>query len=141
MKIFSKPTHFRFVKWSPLFASLSAVAAAASLFVLVVGTLYPTMPLAPRWGVDFAGGTALHLRVAQDITLADLRSSLAAASLPATSVQTFGAQGREFLVRLPEEAVPVSSPGASRPFPAGRRRSSRSSRSGRRSGPRCANRA
>lgn len=63
-----------------------------------------------NYGVDFTGGTAIRLRFAQPTTAASLRSELGALDLRDLTVQDFGEQGREFLLRFEiEEGAEMSS--------------------------------
>lgn len=53
-----------------------------------------------NFGIDFIGGTDVRLRFAQPSTAADLRRDLGALDLPDLTVQEFGNQGKEFLLRF-----------------------------------------
>ncbi len=53
-----------------------------------------------NFGIDFVGGTDVRLRFAQPSTAADLRRDLGALDLPDLTVQEFGNQGKEFLLRF-----------------------------------------
>ena len=53
-----------------------------------------------NFGIDFVGGTDVRLRFAQPTTAADLRRDLGALDLPDLTVQEFGNQGKEFLLRF-----------------------------------------
>ncbi len=75
-------------------------------FFLIVSTilnilaivLFFVRPL--NYGVDFTGGTAIRLRFEQATTAADLRGELGELKLRDLTVQDFGEQGREFLLRF-----------------------------------------
>jgi preprotein translocase subunit SecF len=62
IKVLPVRTHFRFVRWSRLFALLSLVAVAGSLFL----TLYPFTPPCGglACGIDFKGGTVMEISTA-----------------------------------------------------------------------------
>lgn len=51
-------------------------------------------------GTDFLGGTSIHMKFAQPTTAADLRKELTSVDLPDLTVQDFGEQGKEFLLRF-----------------------------------------
>ena len=58
----------------------------------------------PRYGIDFAGGTLVHLRFKQPVDIAAVRDALGDLGAEA-SVQDFGSsKGEEYLLRLPESA-------------------------------------
>jgi preprotein translocase SecF subunit len=62
IKVLPVRTHFRFVRWSRLFAVLSLIAVAGSLFL----TLYPFTPPCGglACGIDFKGGTVMEISTA-----------------------------------------------------------------------------
>jgi preprotein translocase SecF subunit len=62
IKVLPVRTHFRFVRWSRLFATLSILAIAGSLFL----TLYPFTPPCGglACGIDFRGGTVMEISTA-----------------------------------------------------------------------------
>jgi len=53
-----------------------------------------------NYGIDFAGGTMVHVRFAQPTTAADIRSALARPELHEVVVQDVGKSGQEFQVRV-----------------------------------------
>jgi preprotein translocase subunit SecF len=81
-----------FVGKRRFFALLSTIlnVAAVALF-FVVGLNY---------GVDFRGGTDMRVRFAEPTSAAALRGELAPLDLRELTVQDFGVQGREFLLRF-----------------------------------------
>jgi preprotein translocase subunit SecF len=74
---------------------ISGVLVLASLAILM-------MRGGPNYGVDFSGGTVVHVRVAARPAIADVRNALATVQLGDASIQEFGEAG-EFLIRLPLE--------------------------------------
>jgi preprotein translocase subunit SecF len=74
------------------FLILSTVLNIAAIVMFFVRPL--------NYGVDFTGGTAIRLRFAQPTTAAELRTELAELQLRDLTVQDFGEQGREFLLRF-----------------------------------------
>jgi preprotein translocase subunit SecF len=62
-----------------------------------------------NFGIDFAGGTDVRVRFAQSTTAGELRSDLADLDLPDLTVQEFGREGKEFLLRFePETATAMN---------------------------------
>lgn len=91
-----------FVGKRKIFLILSTV-----LNVLAI-VLFFVRPL--NYGVDFTGGTAIRLRFEQPTTAATLRGELGQLNLRDLTVQDFGEQGREFLLRFEiEEGAEMSS--------------------------------
>src|SRR6266436_6343040 len=71
--------------------------------VLTVLGLLAMAIMGPRYGIDFAGGTLLHLRFHQPVEVSAIRNALGDLAGDA-SVQDFGNKG-EYLLRLPESAA------------------------------------
>jgi preprotein translocase subunit SecF len=64
-------------------------------------------------GIDFVGGTDVRVRLAEPTTAGDLRKNLGELELPDLTVQEFGAQGKEFLLRFePSNATAMNAVGA-----------------------------
>jgi preprotein translocase subunit SecF len=57
----------------------------------------------PRYGIDFVGGTLVHLRFKEPVEIATVRDALGNLGAE-TSVQDFGSDKGEYLLRLPESA-------------------------------------
>lgn len=80
----------------------------SSLLNLVAIALFVAWGL--NYGVDFRGGTDIRIRFAEPTTAATLRKELAELKLRDLTVQDFGIQGREFLLRFDiEEGEQMSS--------------------------------
>lgn len=63
----------------------------------------------PRYGIDFAGGTVIQLKLDKDVGLDKLSEAMAASGLEAPQAQRFGqADEREYLVRLSGAEKPSS---------------------------------
>jgi len=81
-------------------------AIAFSLVLILIGLASLWYRGGPNYGVDFVGGTVVHVKFNQPTTIADIRQALATTDLVGGTVQDFGQGGNEFLIRLPvAEAV------------------------------------
>ena len=62
----------------------------------------------PNLGVDFAGGTMVHLKFQQNVTIPDVRQALEKMGLGGSVIQDFGQPGaNEYLVRLDKTSVEI----------------------------------
>jgi len=86
-------------KRKPL-AVVSFILVTISALVAVLGTITPTIPFAPQYGVDFAGGTLIQVAVAEGVDVSDIRSGLAEIGMADDNVQSFGTSGQEYLLRV-----------------------------------------
>ncbi len=69
--------------------------------LLGLGVLALLLIKGPNIGVDFAGGTMVHVRVPQQVTIGEIRDILGSSGLGDVVVQDFGTVGSgEFLIRL-----------------------------------------
>jgi len=83
IKILPQKTHFGFVAFARLAATLSIIGVIAT----VIGFFYPGLNL----GIDFKGGTVLELNTgAKPVDLARVRGALNGLSLGDVQVQSFG---------------------------------------------------
>ena len=77
------------------------LAIAGSILTLVLGLMLPLVR-GVNYGIDFSGGTLVHLRFAKPVDIGDVRSAVSSLAAEDAGVQDFGGTGNEFLVRLPE---------------------------------------
>jgi preprotein translocase subunit SecF len=75
--------------------------------VLTILALLAMMIFGPRYGVDFVGGTLLHLRFHDPVEVGAIRNALGDLAGEA-SVQDFGTTKGEYLLRIPESAADLS---------------------------------
>ena len=90
IKVLPVRTHFRFVRLSRLFATLSIIAVIGSLAL----TLYPFTPPCGglACGIDFKGGTVLEITTApKAVNLARARAALGGMGIGDVQVVGFGA--------------------------------------------------
>jgi preprotein translocase subunit SecF len=82
-----------FVSWRYHAGALSILMVAASLVGFTV--------VGPNWGIDFTGGTEIHLRFDEEVDIGDIRDALKELGLGSDSVQTAGgSDANEFKVRI-----------------------------------------
>jgi preprotein translocase subunit SecF len=76
----------------------------STLFNLIV--LIALFVRGPDLGVDFAGGTMIHLKFAENVTVAQIREALQKNNLEPGEIQDFGEpSAREFLIRMEKPDV------------------------------------
>ncbi|MFQ5541261.1 MAG: protein translocase subunit SecF [Candidatus Binatia bacterium] len=69
--------------------------------LLILAVLILFFAKGPKFGVDFAGGTMVHLKFNQNVTIGEIREALASSVSADSVVQDFGGGGSgEFLIRL-----------------------------------------
>jgi preprotein translocase subunit SecF len=81
-----------FVGKRHIFLILSSILNLAAVLLFFVRPL--------NYGVDFTGGTSIRVRFAEPTTATSLRGDLETLDLRDLTVQDFGEQGREFLLRF-----------------------------------------
>ncbi len=95
MQLIKPGTTFDFVGNRRIFGAVSAVLVAISLLLFVF--------VGPNWGIDFTGGTEIHLKFDQPTDISELRGSLAEIGLSQDAVQQINAdEDYEFIVRIRE---------------------------------------
>ncbi len=82
------------------FAALSSVLISLSLLMVIYGSIDRDFAFAPKYGVDFSGGTEIHVKVPGGIDIGSIRAGLAGINLSDDNVQAFGSSGDEFLIRV-----------------------------------------
>ncbi len=60
-----------------------------------------------KLGIDFAGGVIAHVQFARNIGDETLKAGLDVPELPGLSVQSYGGEGREYLLRFNSEDSPI----------------------------------
>jgi preprotein translocase subunit SecF len=94
VELIPEGARFDFVGARTVALAISAVLVLASAALWIVRG-------GPNYGIDFAGGTMLHLRFAAPRGPAEVRKLLAQAGRADTELQDLGGHGDEFLIRLP----------------------------------------
>ena len=102
---FIKPgTRIPFTKYRRVAAILSTLVNNAVLALLFTK--------GPNLGVDFAGGTMVHLKFQQRVSIPEIRQALGKSALGDTVIQDFGQDGsNEFMVRLEKTSVQIGALG------------------------------
>lgn len=90
-----------FVGWRRPATILSAVLVLASWFVFFA--------IGPNWGIDFTGGTEIHLRFDDPVEIGEVRSALRTLGLSDDAVQEVGTDEEyEFAIRIQDPTFGMS---------------------------------
>src|SRR3990170_6190577 len=102
---FIKPgTRIPFTKYRHIAMILSTLVNVAILALLFTK--------GPNLGVDFAGGTMVHLKFQQKVSIPEIRQALGKSALGDTVIQDFGEDGsNEFMIRLEKTSVQIGALG------------------------------
>ena len=92
MRLVKDGTNFDFVRLSPFFIILSLVLTLTSLGLVMFRGL--------NYGIDFAGGTLVELKLNEERSIADIREEFAKQGFEGLTIQAYGSAER-ILVRLP----------------------------------------
>ena len=84
------------------FVGRAKIAIAASLVIILLGIASLVIKGGPTYGIDFAGGSLVQIKFNSDTSAADLRTALDELDLRGLSIQQFGDQANEYLVRVQE---------------------------------------
>jgi preprotein translocase subunit SecF len=88
------------------FVSKMKVATLVSAVLIAVGLAFVIYRGGPNWGVEFVGGTEVHIKFGKPIRSEDIRSLMSKAGYPVESVQQLGLpQDNEYLLRFTPEVV------------------------------------
>ena len=79
--------------------------------VLTAAAMLAAVIMGPRYGIDFSGGTLLHLRFHRPVEIGAIRNALGDMGGEA-SVQDFGTTKGEYLLRIPESSSDLAGLGA-----------------------------
>jgi preprotein translocase subunit SecF len=104
MQLIKPGTNIPFTSYRKIAVILSTVV---NLFVLLV-----LFTKGPNLGVDFAGGTMVHLKFQQHVTIPEIRQALEKVNLGGAVIQDFGEKdANEYLVRLEKVEVEIGALG------------------------------
>jgi preprotein translocase subunit SecF len=76
-------------------------AMLGSVVLLVVSGAILMLRGGPNLGIDFVGGTLVHVRLAESTRTEEIRDVLTEPGLPSVDIQELGGAKHEFLIRLP----------------------------------------
>lgn len=85
------------------FVGRAKIAITASVVIILIGIASLVFKGGPAYGIDFAGGTLVQIKFSGDTSAADLRGALNELNLRGLSIQQFGDQANEYLVRVQED--------------------------------------
>ena len=83
------------------FIKLRPMAFTFSALIIGVGLLSLLMKGGLNYGIDFTGGLMVHVGFEDQISIGQVRSAVDDVGLGDISVQEFGTQGHEYLLRVP----------------------------------------
>lgn len=89
------------------FLRYSKIAAVFSSLLVLIGLVTFFVRGGLTYGVDFAGGTIVHVKFSDPPTIAEVRQVLSATDIQDLSVQDFGLSGDEFLIRMAEPETDI----------------------------------
>jgi preprotein translocase subunit SecF len=81
------------------------IAIIASWLVILVGVASLTIKGGPSYGIDFAGGTLVQIKLDGETTAAQVREALKETELRGMTIQQFGDKADEFLLRTQESSA------------------------------------
>ncbi|MEJ2698709.1 MAG: protein translocase subunit SecF [Desulfuromonadales bacterium] len=85
------------------------IAIGFSLIIILVGIVSLVIKGGPSYGIDFAGGSLVQVRFSENTSAAKVRGALKDLGLRNMTIQQFGTQPDEFLVRAQESSRELES--------------------------------
>ena len=79
------------------------IALAFSGIIIIIGILNMTVGKGINFGIDFAGGTLVHLIFQDQVPTNEVRQALRDANIENSVIQEIGNSGREFIIRTLQE--------------------------------------
>ena len=101
----SPPAEHRFFELIPPGTTIDFVGLRFKMLLLswtliLIGLASVYLKGGLNYGIDFAGGTMLHVRFAEPMPIGDIRAALGGSGLREVIVQDVGQGGREFQIRV-----------------------------------------
>lgn len=88
------------------FIGFRKIAFIISAIVILAGVTSLALKGGPQYGIDFAGGMIVQVKVDKDTDVKELKTAMKGAELPGLVVQTFGLEGdHEYLIRTSSSEV------------------------------------
>ena len=85
------------------FMNYKYIALAVSGIIIAIGILNMTVGKGINFGIDFAGGTLVHLIFQDQVPTSEVRQALRDANIENSVIQEIGNSGREFIIRTMQE--------------------------------------
>ncbi|NIQ98199.1 MAG: protein translocase subunit SecF [Desulfuromonadales bacterium] len=86
------------------FIGKRTIAISLSAVVILIGLVSLMVKGGPNYGIDFAGGTLIQVQFKTEVGASDIKEALNDVELQSVSVQHFGDEGNEFLIRTQQTA-------------------------------------
>lgn len=86
------------------FVGRRKAAIIFSLALILIGLISLVIKGGPEYGIDFAGGTLIQIKFEEPTKAADIKAALKDLDLKGLTVQQFGDEASEFLVRVQESS-------------------------------------
>jgi len=81
-----------------------AIFISIALLIISIGSLI--YHKGPNWGVEFTGGTEIHIKLAKEVSVEDVKKTLGTTGFPPDVVQQLGlTSDHEYLIRFSPELV------------------------------------
>jgi len=81
-----------------------AIFISIALIIISIGSLI--YHKGPNWGVEFTGGTEIHIKLAKEVSVEDIKKTLATTGFPPDVVQQLGlTSDHEYLIRFSPDLV------------------------------------
>lgn len=80
------------------------IALSLSAVILLIGFVSLLVKGGPNYGIDFAGGTLIQVQIHTETDAADIKEAFRDVEMESVTVQHFGDEGNEFLIRTPESS-------------------------------------
>ncbi len=88
------------------FVSRFRIAIFISIAALIISIGSLIYHKGPNWGVEFTGGTEIHIKLAKEVSINDIKKTLETTGFPPDVVQQLGLAGdHEYLIRFSPELV------------------------------------
>jgi len=91
MQIFKNPS-FTFMKFKYVAIGFSAIIIIAGILNIILGK-------GLNYGIDFAGGSLIHIKLREKTSINEVRSALAANGLGNSKIQEVGSTNTEYMIR------------------------------------------
>lgn len=96
MELF-KETHIDFL-------SRRKICYLISIGIILIGFISLWIKGGPLWGIDFAGGTVIHLKFSKPVEIEEIRRALASIGLAGSSIQKVIGTENEYIIRTKKES-------------------------------------